>query len=99
MYTMNDLLAATSIFELRDMLNQIEADIDEAQRDGDYSINDDLIDYSSLPLFSNNPPANLNEVYSYDDEHILVQAGKWTVDERSDAGQYAGQMSRPIVTK
>lgn len=66
--------SCTNLQELCDTLNLI----DELQ------VNQQLIDYASLPTFNSSvpDPHNTSEVFSWDDNQYLVQCQNWEVKER-----------------
>lgn len=69
------VLSAKSLNCLLDCLNGY----DEEQEG--LSLND-AVDLSSLPTFGENPIEDTSEVYSWDDEHIMVFNNRWELEKR-----------------
>lgn len=66
--------------QLRDLLNKF----DGMSLDGKYKITD-VVDFASLPLFSEKAPKNTSEVWSYDDTRFLTDDdgnNQWGIKDR-----------------
>jgi len=68
---------AKSINELCELLNEYERDFDR-----ELGKPSDLLDYSDLPVFSDNNPDSTEGIFSYSDSEILVQNNVWSVQSR-----------------
>ena len=70
----------SSLTELRDFLNSLQ---DELTRDrSDWKI-EDYIDVCNLSCFDSEIPKDLDWVYSWDKDYLLVQdKGRWEIVER-----------------
>ena len=68
--------------ELRDFLNEM-ADSDRPYGVDPYELHG--IDLSSLPTFGGEEPPRTEEIFSWDEENVLIQgpAGKWMIEPRS----------------
>ena len=75
--TLNDarnmIAAATSLSGLRDALVDIEAADPELSAD---------YDYSDLPTFGGDEPADLAGIYSWDENSILTWDRRWLIEPR-----------------
>lgn len=68
---------ASSIDKLCELLNQFELEFNDDGKPSDY------LDYSNLPVFSDNAPNDTQDIFSYSDNAILINDGnKWTLTDR-----------------
>jgi len=61
---------AKNLSELCDSLNALRDEI--ISRDDRHSRLEDEIDLTSLPTFGSNPPRDTAEIWSFDDENLLI---------------------------
>jgi len=73
---MNLIVTAVDLDSLKAALNDIEANASEDVRAD--------IDYSDLPTFGGEAPADTTGVWSWDETHMLTYDDRWLTEPRTD---------------
>lgn len=83
----NKIASAKNLDQLCGALNDLESYLGDLNDDCTASAGD-CVKLCSLPLFSDNEPADTCEVFSYDDSRCLIQntsAGDvWVIEDRAE---------------
>lgn len=81
--------AATSMDDPCDILNAIEAEVEERTEAFVPSVGD-LVDLAALPTFGGTEPERTSEVWSWDERRILTADGaEWKIEDRCNCGEAA----------